>query len=174
MWESPNDPRPEGGALPNLARIRPLCRTVHTTERSSSVWTELADACLTVQPIMGFWNRFALTQLPSSAYRLFPCLVGARLPHDVGARLFCVRKSHRPTLPTNEIETASQKPQCTQYWAGEPAGGPAQPRVSGPLPPLSKEHPCPSNTRRWLRQYSHRGFWRCIFQLVLLCAMCAV
>ena len=36
-----------------------------------------------------------------------------------------------------------------------------------PLPPL-----CPSNAyvpatlRRWFRQFSHRGFWRCIFQLV--------
>ena len=38
-----------------------------------------------------------------------------------------------------------------------------------PAPP-----PCPSNTGRWFREFSHRGFWRCMFQLVLLCATCAV
>ena len=40
-------------------------------------------------------------------------------------------------------------------------------------PPLYTQRPCPSNTRCWFHQFSHRGFWRCIFQLVLLCAMCA-
>ena len=40
--------------------------------------------------------------------------------------------------------------------------------------PLSKQRLCPSNTRRSFRQFSHRGFWRCSFQLVLLCGMCAV
>ena len=38
---------------------------------------------------------------------------------------------------------------------------------------MAKQRLCPSNTRGWFRQFSHRGFWRCIFQLVMLCAMCA-
>ena len=40
-------------------------------------------------------------------------------------------------------------------------------------PPLSKQRLCPSNTERWFRQFLHRRFWRCAFQLVLRCAMCA-
>ena len=41
-------------------------------------------------------------------------------------------------------------------------------------PLLSKQRLCPSSTQRWFRQFLHRGFWRCIFQLVLRCPMCAV
>ena len=37
---------------------------------------------------------------------------------------------------------------------------------------MVKQHLCPLNTRRWFRQFSHRGFWRCIFQLV--CYVCCL
>ena len=37
-------------------------------------------------------------------------------------------------------------------------------------PPLSKQCRSPTNVRRWFRQFSHRGFWWCIFQLAVLCA----
>ena len=52
---------------------------------------------------------------------------------------------------------------------------PLQHTLSPPPPPrLSKQRLCSSSTRRWVHQFSHLGFWRCTFQLVLLCAMCAV
>ena len=33
-----------------------------------------------------------------------------------------------------------------------------------PPPPLFKQCLCPRNTGRWFCQFSHCGFWRCIFQ----------
>ena len=40
---------------------------------------------------------------------------------------------------------------------------------------LAKQHQCPSNPRRWFRQFSHRGFWRFNFQFgFLLCVMCCL
>ena len=37
-----------------------------------------------------------------------------------------------------------------------------------------KQHPCPSNTRRWFRQLCAPGVRRCVFQWVQPCATCAV
>ena len=48
------------------------------------------------------------------------------------------------------------------------------PKPNTPPPPFAKQRLCRSNTRCWFRQFLYCGFWWCIFQLVLLCAMCAV
>ena len=44
----------------------------------------------------------------------------------------------------------------------------------GQATPMAKQRLWPSNTRRWFRQFWHRGFWRCSVQRALLCVMWAV
>ena len=39
---------------------------------------------------------------------------------------------------------------------------------------MAKQRLCPSDSRRWFREFTHLGFWQCIFQLVLLCMLCVL